>query len=287
MRASPTLGIRYDPASGATKDLLEQYDFGTEVGPELSPEKLDGILPRVRSAHAPWNDKTGRLNIAAVSPDYRAYSRQVITGFISRARAMLPRLELIVIHPAPRRWWPDRRHEGREGDYELLLEGLRRLAEHAQAAGLRLVLENNNRYWENANHELTAECSSPSDNYSHFADNPEEWLQVWRDVGRDNFGLCLDPAHAVTWAHTIDDPGRRAAGLMKYLDCPEAIRHVHWNDQYAFEKRGRVDQHLCIGTGSIPKEMHRRIKGLKASLLLEHFHGSDALEAELDYIAGL
>ena len=39
-----------------------------------------------------------------------------------------------------------------------------------------------------------------------------------------------------------------------------------------------------VGQGSLPIEMHRAIKGLDATLLLEHYYSIEELEEELEYI---
>jgi hypothetical protein len=44
------------------------------------------------------------------------------------------------------------------------------------------------------------------------------------------------------------------------------------------------DSHANVGQGSLPIEMHRAIKGLDATLLLEHFYSIEELEEELEYI---
>jgi hypothetical protein len=71
---------------------------------------------------------------------------------------------------------------------------------------------------------------------------------------------------------------------MGFLAKPHLIRHVHWSDNYLYDTRGRNDSHASVGQGSLPIEMHRAIKGLDATLLLEHFYSIEELEEELEYI---
>ncbi|MDP6381496.1 MAG: aldehyde ferredoxin oxidoreductase C-terminal domain-containing protein, partial [Phycisphaerae bacterium] len=47
---------------------------------------------------------------------------------------------------------------------------------------------------------------------------------------------------------------------------------------YLFDARGRTDSHELLGKGSLPVELHRAIKCLDATLLLEHFHTIEELE---------
>ena len=72
-----------------------------------------------------------------------------------------------------------------------------------------------------------------------------------------------------------------------FLEKPDLIRHVHWSDNYLYDQRGRNDSHLSVGKGTLPTEMHRRIKRLDATILLEHFYTFEELAEELEYIDSL
>ncbi len=74
---------------------------------------------------------------------------------------------------------------------------------------------------------------------------------------------------------------------MSFLSIPELIKHVHWNDNYLYEARGRNDSHALLGKGTLPLEMHKAIKSLEATILLEHFYSIEELEKELEFIASL
>ena len=62
---------------------------------------------------------------------------------------------------------------------------------------------------------------------------------------------------------------------------------MHWNGHHAFEPEGRLDGHLNVGAGTIPEEVHRRVRDLDATHLLEHYHGEAELRRELAFIRGL
>ena len=74
---------------------------------------------------------------------------------------------------------------------------------------------------------------------------------------------------------------------MAFVAKPDLIRHVHWSDNYLYDARGREDSHALIGKGSLPVELHRAIKELDATILIEHFYGIEELEQELEYIEAL
>ena len=120
-----------------------------------------------------------------------------------------------------------------------------------------------------------------------FGASPEEWAQVCEDVDRPNVGLCLDSSHACTYAHSFADPGKRTERVLAFLTVPHLIRHVHWNDNYLYDVRGRTDSHAVLGKGSLPIELHRGIKRLDATVVLEHFYSIEELEEELGFIEGL
>ena len=75
--------------------------------------------------------------------------------------------------------------------------------------------------------------------------------------------------------------------MLAFLNRPELIRHVHWNDNYLYDDRGQNDSHAGLNRGTLPTEMHRKIKYLDATLLMEHFHGVDVLREELAFIDNL
>ena len=191
------------------------------------------------------------------------------------------------MHPGPRQWLNEEQTEGRQGDYDLMIDGIRQIAAHAAGFGLEIVLENNNAYWAGVPDATAAAAVDWSQRNMSFGSSPQEWIQICEDTDRDNVGLCLDSSHTCTYAHTFADPVEREDVVMRFLAKPHLIRHVHWSDNHLYDLRGRSDSHAVLGQGSLPVEMHRAIKDLDATLLLEHFYTTEELEGELEFIANL
>ena len=66
---------------------------------------------------------------------------------------------------------------------------------------------------------------------------------------------------------------------------PLTHRHQFYN--YLYDDRGMNDSHAALNQGTLPTELHRVIKYLDATLLLEHFYGLETLEEELQFIDSL
>jgi sugar phosphate isomerase/epimerase len=284
----PKLSISYTPTNGVTRELLAKYDMRVEVGQAYYEDAVANVADLVASVHLPWNEaELGRHNYAAVDNEFRRVSIDRIRAAIVFAGRHFPAAEVAVLHGAPYRWMTHEHEGGRVGDYELFIAGLREFADLTAQYELLLTLENNNCYWVNAAGEFSWEDAAPTPDMRYFGCTPEHWLAAYDDVAHANLKLCLDTAHACTYAHTIADHGERTEALLSYVARPEAIAHVHWNGHQAFEPEGRTDKHLNVGKGSIPEALHRRVKQLDASHLLEHYHGEDALIEELAYIDAL
>lgn len=285
----PPLNVSFKPEAGITRQIVERHDLLVEVaGTEKVVEQVSPVADLVYAVHMPFNEAPlGRLNYAATDADYRRRALDRIKQCLQAAPGSFPNAEIAVIHGAPSRWVLHEHAGAREGDYDLFIQGLRDLADCAADAGLLLVLENNNCYWYNSRLEYTWQDGESRPDLRYYGCTPEHWLKSWEDAAHGNLKLCLDTAHACTYAHTIDDHADRAQAILSYFDRPEAVAHVHWNGHLAFEPEGRLDGHLPVGDGTIPVEVHRRIKYLGVRPTLEHYHGEPALERELEFIRGL
>ncbi len=285
----PPLNVSFKPEAGITRHIVERHDLLVEVaGTEKVVEQVSPVADLVHAVHMPFNEAPlGRLNYAAPDTDYRRRVLGRIKQCLQAASGSFRNAEIAVIHGAPSRWILHEDAGAREGDYDLFIEGLRELADCAAEAGLLLVLENNNCYWYNSKLEYTWQDSESRPDLRYYGCSPDHWLKSWDDAAHQNLKLCLDTAHACTYAHTIDDHAERTEALLSYFDRPEAIAHVHWNGHLAFEPEGRLDGHLPVGDGTIPAEVDRLIKHLGVRPTLEHYHGEAALERELEYIRGL
>ena len=264
---------------------LERLGLKAEASMGDDIEAIQEYAGVLISAHAPVTIGAMRLNYGATDEDFRNRSIAHIIDYIEKAR-QYPNVRQINMHPGPRLWLNEEQTEGREGDYDLMIDGIRQIAAHAAGFGLEIVLENNNAYWAGVPDETPLEDVDWSKRNTSFGSAPEEWIRICEDTDRDDVGLCLDSSHTCTYAHTFD-PAERADVVMRFLAKPHLIRHVHWSDNHLYDLKGRNDSHAVLGKGSLPIELHRGIRDLDATLLLEHFYTTEELEGEIEFIAAL
>ena len=264
---------------------LRRLNVTTEAPAVLDSERILELRDLALSGHAPWVKDGMELNIAATDEDYREESIAELISYIDMAR-QIPRLKRVNIHFPPKRWLDDTQTKGREGEYDLMIDGVRRTAEHAARHGIEIVLENVRVIWKGIPDDVAADQVDWTTRNAYFGVSPEEWIQVCEDVARPNVALCLDSSHICTHA-MLFEPERRREVVMKYLAKPHLITHVHWNDNYLYDPRGRGGTHVIVGKGSLPLEFHRAVKKLDATLYLEHFYTTEELEDELEYIDSL
>lgn len=274
-------------------DVVSKMGFGVEAPSKSELAAWQDRREDFTSAHAPFcmprvpgDAGTCRVNIAATDTEFRAESLAVIERYIRGTKA-LPHCRIVNMHAAPKVFRIPAQMRGAVGAYELLIEGLRRLADVAGSLGRVLVVENNRCYWDEIPPDDQESAPGPRVGKDYFGTTPEEWLAIGNDVAHDNFGLCLDTSHAATFVQTVYDRSEREKLLMAFLERPWAIRHVHWNGNYIEDFRGRDDQHLALGADSLPRDFHRAVKALPLRKLLEHDYGQRALDAEMEFIAGL
>ena len=248
-------------------------------------EILDAYSEFLISAHAPATIGEARLNYAATDPDFRRMSIETIVGFIHKA-SRYPHIRQENMHFAPKRWVADTQPAGQEGNYSLLIDAIREIGKVAEENNIEIVLENNNAYWADVPDNVQHDEVDWDLRNAYFGMAPEEWIQTCEDVNRPNVRLCLDSSHVCTYAHTLPEELREER-VLAFLDQPALIKHVHWSDNYLYDSRGRNDSHLELNKGSLPTELHRRIKYLDATLLLEHFYSVHGLEEELVFIDSL
>ena len=281
-------GTKYQLAvpMAAGRETLERLELTTESKIDQSIDDMKALSDLMTSAHAPTQKDGVRLNVGAKDEEFRQSSIKEILGFIETVR-QFPRVKKVNMHPGPKRWFDPEQTAGRHGDYDLQLDGIRHIADFAAARGLDLVLENTNASFTGVPDDLPADRVDWSERNQSFGSSPEEWMQIALDVDRPNVGLCLDSSHTCTYAHTFADPKRREKAVMAFVSRPELIKHVHWNDNYLYDSRGRVDSHAVLGKGTLPLDMHRAIKSLDATITIEHFYSVQELEEELEFIEGL
>ncbi len=283
-----TLGTKHllSVPMSAGIDNLKRLGLKTEFRPHSPVEDLSPFAERAISGHAPYTKDGMRLNFAATDDEYRELSVNEMMSYIDMIRRF-PSARQINMHFAPKQWLDESQTGGRYGDYDLMIDSIREFADYSARWGIEIVLENNNAYFVDVPDDTSADEIDWSKRNQVFGASPEEWIHICEDVARQNVFLCLDSSHACTYAHTFADPDRRKEAVLSFLSRPELIKHVHWNDNYLYEARGRNDSHALLGKGTLPLEMHTAIKGLDATILLEHFYSIEELEEELEFIASL
>lgn len=278
------------PFSTLTKAGVEQLrrlNMTTEIKGHLNLGAWQPFSGLIASAHVPHIFPDGsRVNIATPDEAFRQYSLKHTITYI-QAVSQFPNIKKITMHTAPKRWITKHQKAGQGGDYELMIDGIRQIADEVAEHNLLLVIENNNTYWDGIPDAVSATDADLSAANCHFGSAPDEWLRIYEDVASPDVYLCLDPSHACTYCQTLPTDEERVDAMMAFLAKPGYINHVHWNDNYLFDPRGRQDSHLCIGQGTIPREFHAEIKKLDATFFLEHFYSIEALEEELQYIDNL
>ena len=238
------------------------------------------------SGHGPYIENGVRWNIAATNDTFRRESIGVMLRYLDMVRSM-PNLRQVNLHFPPKRWKDAAQFDGHEGTYDRMVDGFRQIARKADENGIEIVLENGNAHWDGISEDVTADQVDWEERNAVFGASPEEWIGICVDIDRPNVGLCLDSSHLATYSHTVADDEQRIKTALSFLDKPELIRHVHWNDNFLYDSRGRIDQHAILGKGTLPVSIHRSIKNLDATLHLEHFYTIKDLEEELDYIRAL
>ena len=272
-------------------DNLMRLGMNTEAPTSLDLDELRPFRELIISGHAPldrvgYSSKDGqRLNLGATDDDFRQMSIKEMLDYVESAQ-QFPRFKQINMHPTPKQRLDDAQTSGRYGDYDRMIDGIRQVADFAARLGLEIVLENDNVYWTGVADDVPPEEVDWTKQNVTFGAAPDEWIKICEDVDRSNVGLCLDSSHTATYAHTLPEGERRDA-IMAFVSRPDLIRHVHWNDNYLYDVRGRKDSHASLGKGTLPIELHRAIKGLDATLLLEHFYTIEELEEDLAFIDGL
>lgn len=280
---------------GAGAEEIKKRGLFVELGSARLPENAPGELkPLARTAHAPFGfsagwARSGRLNIAATDGAWRKESMLCLEHYLASA-AKVPAIKLVNMHAAPRLWreQDDKSAPRPVGEYSILIESLRSLAAFAKNLGLTITVENNRAYWDAVPQDQRFLDVPRSAVREYFGTTSSEWIQIWRDVDRDNLFLCLDTSHATTAVHRYEDKDERRAALNAYISEPRALKHIHWNDNDPWDVAGREDRHLDVGTSGLGDEFNDAIRRLEGvTHLLEHFHSLPALDGELRYIADL
>ena len=267
---------------------LRRLDLNSETSLRDDVSDFIHFSDVLTSAHAPTSLDNNRLNIAATDAEFRKASMSVLFDYIDRC-AEFPKITQLNVHYAHKRWISEEQTLGQIGDYEIHISSIRQLGDYAAKNDIQIVLENQNSQWKDNNistDTLFSDVDWDSESREAFGMAPEEWIQMCLDADHENVRLCLDSSHVCTYSHRFPE-SERENQVLKFLSRPDLIDHVHWSDNYLYDNRGRSDSHLPVGKGSLPIELHKDIKKLDATLLLEHFYTIEDLAQELDWISSL
>ena len=270
----------------AGRQTITRLGLTTESKIGQSVLDMRALSDLMSSAHAPTEKDGLKLNVGATDEDFREESIAEMFQFVELVR-QFPRVKKVNMHPGARRRNDPEQTRGRCGEYGLQIDGIRLVADYAAARGLELVIENTNASFVGVPDETPADEIDWAKMNLSFGASPDEWMQIALDVDRPNVGLCLDSSHICTYAQTFADHERRREVVMAFVSRPELIRHVHWSDNYLYDTRGRLDSHEILGRGTLPLDVHRAIKSLDATIVIEHFYTVEDLEQELDFIERL
>lgn len=248
-------------------DYLKSRGLGIEVMSEF----IDGESPRyreyapyIKGIHLPYSN----INIAAFDKDEREHSIAVLEENIEQTcRMNIPQM---VIHSSS--------FETRDGkcvgEYTIMIESFRKIADFAAARKVVLCLENMvlREPWKRR----------------MYCDSAREWYQVREDIGRDNVMLTLDTSHAASSVTLFQTAAERFSALYDFLAHPEYIIHLHWSDARLTANSARyMDMHLLPGQGDLPRDFQRQLKHLDAVITLEQGATDGQRDAALDFIARL
>ena len=136
-------------------------------------ESADEFSEVMISAHAPATVGEQRLNIAATDEPFRRLSIDTIVAYV-KAASRYPHVRQVNIHFAPKRYVADSQPHGQEGDYDLLIDGVREIAAFADTRGIEIVMENINAYWTDLGDDVQAEDVDWSDRNVYFGMAPED-----------------------------------------------------------------------------------------------------------------
>lgn len=263
--------------------LLADLGLGVEASIKATGEVAlpQAATPYLFSFHLPFSRDGQRFNVGSVDDTVRRPVIDCVKQAIDTAKRH--GAQRGIIHPMGIRCWDGTT----QATWERTVEGLVEIVDHAIAAGFQLCLENNVHYWNGVPEAVAPEQVDRATADHIFGCTPAEWLALWRAIGREELRLCLDTSHAATYAALSSEPQRAEQLLGEFLGEPELIAHVHWSDSWLCDPRGRQDAHLPVGTGTLPRAFHARVKALNATKHLEHKATPEQVRAELAYIAAL
>lgn len=247
-------------------DFLDKHDLFVELGVEENSNWNESCTLQnyVRTIHLPYDN----INLAARDNSNRRRSIDVIKNLAARCTVFDART--MVLHPCGVFSF-----KGEDlGEYGLLIDSLREIADFMAGKGLILSLEN--QVLRRPELRIIAGCHA------------DEWFQLHSDVARKNVTLTLDTSHAASAVAHESTIEKRYEKLREFMSKPELITHFHWSDaRLQTDEAQWGDMHLVPGSGDLPRDFHQAIMRHSGSKLFEQNCTPEALEAGLEFARSL
>lgn len=247
-------------------EFLRANDLGVEmhITHDDLKENFSSYLPFVGGIHLPYSG----INLAAVDKNYRQASLEKLKNSIKSA--LQYHIDTMVFHPCG----IFSQDQQQVGEYPLLIDSLRKIADFAAAYGITLAMEN--QVLRHPDTRIIAACSSG------------EWFQLYHDIARKNVKLALDTSHAASVAAHGSSLEERHRILRGFFEHPDLIVRFHWSDaRLANNEAVYNDMHLVPGQGDLPRELHKAVLQHPAVKLLEQNCTEQAVSDGLQFIRSL
>ena len=248
-----------------TPEFLTEHALGVEgfiTKHDVLPN-WEQYIPFVKGIHLPY----AKLNLAALDDELRTHSIETVKAAIDEG-CKYPVYRMVMHSMGIKA-----KNGEVVGEYDRMIDGLRKLGDYAATKNITLCLENQALHIPNL------------DRFGTFAD---EWIQLIKDAKHPNLKLTLDTSHAACAAATFDTAEERFAYLFEFLKEPELIKRVHWSDSKLTNKEAYFcDMHLVPGEGDLPIEFHKQIKALDAIITLEQYASEERVIKGLQFIDSL
>ena len=216
------------------------------------------------SCHLPF----GGINYGAIDDEHRNNSLAITKAAMEQAAAL--GISKVVLHPLGI-WEENGVHVG---EYDLFIASMRELVPTAERLKLHVCVEN-------------MVLRAPTTNV-RYGCTVEEWWGILDILDSPAFSLTLDTSHAASNATHGETPEERVKMLWHYLDRPELISHVHWSDAMMMDGTTKYqDMHLVPGKGDIPRDFHKAVLKLNATVVMEQKCSDEECADGLAFAASL
>jgi sugar phosphate isomerase/epimerase len=221
-------------------------------------------IPFTYGVHLPY----AGMNLAALDDELRQQSlAKLESAFDEALRYPVDRMVMHTIGI-------EREQDEIVGSYDRMISALQSFADYA--ARQKIILCKENQLMPRPERRAIFGCTAKT------------WLQIHKDVARDNVMLTLDSSHASTSVAIFDSYEERITRLYDYLAQPELIGRIHWSDSRLKNQEALYhDMHLVPGKGDLPRDFHRKIKALDVIKLLEQKCSEEEVLEGLKFIETL